>query len=55
MLQAKLDEMKVAYELCNDTDLMIQKGFMSSPMAEVDGKAMNFMETINWLKERISR
>lgn len=51
ILKAKLAEKNVDFEICNDVDLMINLGFKSSPMLEVDGKILNYLESINWLKE----
>jgi len=30
---------------------MIEKGFMSMPMLQIDGEIMNYLNAINWLKE----
>ena len=32
-------------------DIMIEKGFQSVPMLEVDGKIMNYLNAVNWIKE----
>lgn len=32
-------------------NILIQKGFKSVPMLEVDGNIMNYLEAINWVKE----
>lgn len=30
---------------------MLEKGFMSAPMLEVDGNIMDYFEAIKWVKE----
>jgi len=47
----KLDQKGVVYEECNNVDLMMEKGFMSMPILEVDGKVMNYLNAVNWVKE----
>ena len=36
------------FEEISDTNIMIEKGFMSAPMLEVDGQVMDFNEAIKW-------
>ncbi len=49
MLEARLKMKKVEYKEVTDADLMIEKGFMSAPMLEVDEKIMNYNNAIEWL------
>lgn len=42
ILESKLEEKGVKYNICKDQDIMIEKGFMSAPVLEVDGKTMTF-------------
>ena len=49
VLEAKLKMKKVEYDEVTDADLMIEKGFMSAPMLEVDGKIMNYKDAVDWL------
>jgi len=52
VLKAKLKQSNIEYQEINDIDLMLEKGFMSMPMLEVDGVVMNFTQANNWIKER---
>lgn len=52
ILKMKLDQKQIQYQLCNDEDLMIEKGFMSAPILEVNGEYLKFTEAINWVNER---
>lgn len=51
VLTAKLKAKGVDYEEVTDVDIMRDKGFMSAPMLEVDGKIMTFVEAIKWVNE----
>ena len=50
VLKTKLNLANIAYEEINDTETMIAKGFKSAPILEVDDKAMNFKEAVEWVK-----
>lgn len=49
VLETKLKTANVDYELVTDEDLMIEKGFMSAPILEVDGEPMEFGDAIRWV------
>lgn len=49
VLETKLGMAGVSYEIVEDEDVMINKGFTSSPMLEVDDKIMDFSAAIKWL------
>ena len=51
VLEKRLDEAGVKYTLVDDEDAMINKGFMSAPMLEVDGTVMDFGKAMKWLKQ----
>ena len=51
VLMTKLKSKGVDYEEITDVDVMRDKGFMSAPMLEVDGKTMTFVEAIKWVNE----
>ena len=50
VLAAKLDQKFIDYKIIDDEKAMLDKGFMSAPMLEVDGEIMDFSAAINWLK-----
>lgn len=52
VLKKKLDIAGIAYEVCEDVDVMRGKGFMSAPMLEVDGEALNFKKAVDWLNAK---
>ena len=51
ILEQKLKEKKIDYVLNKDVDLMLEKGFMSAPMFEVDDNMMGFSEAMKWVME----
>ena len=51
MLRLKLDKASIKYEICDDVDLMISKGYKKAPMLEVDGNVMSLKEALTWLEE----
>jgi glutaredoxin len=52
VLKVKLDDAEIDYEENNDTEEMIKKGFMTSPVLEVNGKYLDFSKALKWIKER---
>ena len=52
VLKKKLDQKGVQYNIVEDQDAMIEKGFMSAPILEVDGTALAFKQAVDWLSER---
>ena len=49
VLTKKLDQAGIQYEVCEDIDVMTEKGFMSAPILEVDGEAMPFKKAVDWI------
>lgn len=49
VLTKKLDSAGVEYAVCDDVDVMAEKGFLSAPILEVDGKSMVFKDAISWV------
>lgn len=45
----KLDQKSIQYNTVSDIDTMLEKGFSSMPMLEVDSKTMNFTEAVKWV------
>lgn len=49
VLETKMNQKNIKYNVVSDVDLMQEKGFMSLPALDVDGKVMEFMAAINWV------
>lgn len=52
VLEKKLSSAGIEYEIINDADLMINKGFTSTPMLEVDGKDLDFKKAVDWINNK---
>jgi hypothetical protein len=50
ILEKKLQDKGIEFELFNDIDTMIAKGFKEAPKLEVDGVVMDFKEANEWIK-----
>ena len=50
VLEAKLNQSNIEFEEVNDVEIMVQKGFKSAPILEVDGVAYGFKEAVDWIK-----
>lgn len=51
VLETKLNNLNVDYKVETDIEIMQEKGFMSAPMLEVEGKIMNFRDAVRWVNE----
>lgn len=49
VLAQKLLENGISFGVSEDVDEMIERGFRSAPVLDVDGKAMDFTAAIKWL------
>ena len=51
VLETKLKQKNIEFDVVNDENIMIKKGFMEAPMLEVDNNYKNYNESIKWLNE----
>ena len=49
VLETKLKQNNIEFNIETDTKKMIEKGFTCAPMLEADDKLMDFGEAIKWL------
>ena len=52
VLEKKLTEKHIDYDIVSDEDLIIEKGFMSVPMLEVDGEVYDFSNAVKWVNDK---
>jgi hypothetical protein len=52
ILEAKLDKKNIIYVIKNNTNEMIEMGFKSVPMLEVNGLVMDFIQAFKWIEEK---
>ena len=48
-LKRMLDNKKIRYKTENNIQVLINKGFTTAPMLEVNGRLMNYSESIGWI------
>lgn len=53
VVEKKLTAAKLDFEICENQEIMKEKGFNAAPMIEVDGKVMGFKEAVDWIRELI--
>jgi glutaredoxin len=49
VLENKLNEKNIEYIENNDVDEMLNKGWRSAPVLEVDGTGLMFKEAVDWV------
>lgn len=49
MIEKKLRNKGIEFELFDDANAMLEKGFKEVPKLEVDGKLMDFKEANEWV------
>ena len=52
VLEKKLSSAGIEYEIVNDADLMISKGFTSTPMLEVEDEVLDFKKAVDWINNK---
>ena len=51
ILEQKLKDKNIEFEICTDVDLMQSKGFTMAPMLEKEGEALDFGSAVKWINE----
>lgn len=49
VLEKKLQQKEIKFETIKDENLMLERGFVSAPMLEVDGEIMDFKKANEWV------
>ena len=49
VLETKLKENNIVFDIINDVETMQNLGFMSLPMLDVDGEIMDFGSAVRWV------
>lgn len=52
VLEKKLNDKSIKYNLFADVDKMVEMGFTMMPVLEVDGTRMGFKAANDWINER---
>lgn len=51
VLKAKMNQKGIEYKEVNDVDFMLNKGIKSAPAIEIDGRIMDFSESVKWVSD----
>ena len=54
VLEMKLKQANIPFNIISDIEIMKEKGFKESPKLEVDGIVMGYKEAVEWIKENAS-
>lgn len=52
VLIQKLNEKNIPYIICDDIDVMMNKGLTTVPVVEKNGELMSFKEAIDWINTK---
>lgn len=55
ILEQKLSLKNIEYNIVDDVNIMLSKGFTSAPMLEIDGIAFDFPDANKWVNSQESR
>lgn len=49
ILETKLRQQNIEFEISTDIDEIIQKGFQAAPVLEIDGELIDYGKAIQWV------
>lgn len=52
ILEEKLNKNGIRYSICEDTNLMKEKGYSVLPILEVDDFALTFKDAVSWVNSQ---
>lgn len=52
ILKTKLEQSNIKFEEVNNIEIMVQKGFTTVPILEVNGITYGFKDAVEWIKEQ---
>lgn len=52
VLEKKLEEKNIKFEICENVDVMLEKGMMQAPYLEIDNELLDFSKAIKWINEK---
>ena len=51
-LEIKLNRAGIDYEVCDDSEAMLARGFKSAPILDTPDGVFNFSEAIKWVNQQ---
>lgn len=52
ILEKKLTDKNIKFEIVDDLDIMIEKEFLTAPMLEVNEEVLDFGSAIKWVNNK---
>ena len=52
VIETKLEQKGIEYQINNNIDILVEKGFISVPVLDVDGDFMDFTKANKWINEQ---
>ena len=52
ILEKKLTDKNIKFEIVDDLDIMIKKGFLTAPMLEVNEETLDFGNAVKWVNNK---
>lgn len=52
VLEKKLKNANIDFDICTNTDIMLEKNIIYAPALEVDNKLLDFKEAVKWVGEQ---
>ena len=52
ILEKKLTDKNIKFEIVDDLDIMIEKGFLTAPMLEVNEETLDFGSAVKWINNK---
>lgn len=49
VLKQKLQQKNITFEICDNLDEILNKGFLTVPVLEIDGEQIDFTDAIKWV------
>jgi glutaredoxin-related protein len=51
-LETKLQRAGIEYEICDDREVMLARGFKAAPILETEEGVMSFSQAIKWVNSK---
>jgi hypothetical protein len=55
VLEKKLNENGISYQINTDVNVMLSKGMKNAPALEVDGVLMSYKDAIKFINEKVNK
>lgn len=52
ILEKKLTDKNIKFEIVDDLNIMIEKGFLTAPMLEVNEEILDFGNAVKWINNK---